>query len=62
MILFNLRSNVGSIGWTTANDIQFVLRYEAKNARNGSMVINENDESVAKTIVTWKIKIKRKTK
>lgn len=45
MILFNLRSNVGSIGWTTANDIQFVLRYEAKNARNGSMVINENDES-----------------
>jgi hypothetical protein len=45
MVLFNLRSNVGSIGKTTAQDIHFVLRYEAKNARNGSMVIDENDES-----------------
>jgi len=45
MLLFNLRYNVGSIGKTTAEDIHFVLRYEAKNAKNGSMVIDENDES-----------------
>lgn len=44
MILFNLRSNVGDMGKTTVEDIHFVLRYEAKRAKSGYMVINEEEE------------------
>jgi len=44
MILLNLRGNVGNMGKTTAEDLHFVLRYEAKCAKSGDMIINEGNE------------------